>query len=128
MVASCKRFFVLGLVISYTVLPGIAIHGCSATNFGVSRTFNEAGASVTFYYPDDGETSRVCVVGDFNAWELGADCMAKVGEGWESRVMLAPGRYSYAFVVDGSRWVPDPGALLKEDNGFGGENSVLIVE
>jgi hypothetical protein len=54
--------------------------------------------------------------------------MARQGQAWTLTVFLAPGRYHYAFLIDGRRWQPDPGALLFEDNGFGGENSVLIVE
>ena len=36
-----------------------------------------------------------------------------------------PGRYRYKFLVDGARWVDDPGNSLKEDDHYGGLNSVL---
>ena len=33
--------------------------------------------------------------------------------------------YTYSFVIDGERWVPDPGAPETVDDGFGGVNSIL---
>jgi len=74
------------------------------------------------------QARQVCVAGDFNQWSMEADCMLRSGDGWSVRIVLAPGRYSYAFVTDKVHWQPDPAAVLKEDNGFGTENSVLIVE
>ena len=39
-------------------------------------------------------------------------------------VPLNAGRYEYAFVVDGKRWIADPAASHVRDE-FGGETSVL---
>jgi len=39
---------------------------------------------------------------------------------------LPPGQHQYAFVVDGTRWVPDPTAPAIDD-GFGRRNSVLTL-
>src|SRR5437660_319363 len=39
---------------------------------------------------------------------------------------LAVGQHQYAFVVDGQRWVADPGAPAVDD-GFGRRNSVVAV-
>ncbi len=33
--------------------------------------------------------------------------------------------YTYGFVIDGERWVPDPGAPETVEDGFGGVNSIL---
>lgn len=69
----------------------------------------------------------VGVVGDFNGWESDrAVPMARLADGrFMTTLELAPGRYAYAFVVDGVRVQSDPHALVWEDDGFGGRNSVV---
>jgi hypothetical protein len=54
--------------------------------------------------------------------------MQREGDKWILLLSLPRGRYSYVFVLDGTARQADPGAVLDEDNGFGGKNSVLIVE
>jgi hypothetical protein len=77
-------------------------------------------------YPD---AADVCVIGTFNNWESGATPMTKSGRGiWTVTVMLAPGRYAYKFIIDRSIKIVDPSARITEPDGFGGENSILIVE
>jgi hypothetical protein len=45
---------------------------------------------------------------------------------WEITVKLRKGiSYRYNFLIDGTRWEPDPGAPLQVDDGFGGKSSVL---
>jgi hypothetical protein len=89
---------------------------------------NEAAKiAVRFDYVDKQATS-VCVSGSFNSWSQQSDCMIRFGDAWSFRVSLPPGRYQYVFVIDGSIWREDPGAVLAEDDGFGMKNSVLIVE
>lgn len=47
---------------------------------------------------------------------------------WEVVVPLKPGRYLYKFAVDwGVRWEQDANNPLGEDDGFGGQNSVLVL-
>lgn len=69
---------------------------------------------------------RVSLVGDFNGWAPDAQPLEASSDGavWSITVPLAPGRYEYAFVVDGKRWVADPAAKTVRDE-FGGETSVL---
>lgn len=43
------------------------------------------------------------------------------------RLNLKPGRYVYKFIVDGE-WMTDPAHPLKEDDGGGNINSVVVVE
>ena len=51
------------------------------------------------------------------------------GDGiWSIVKLLSPGRYEYKFVVDRNSWVVDPNALETVDDGYGGNNSVLIVK
>jgi hypothetical protein len=73
--------------------------------------------------------SNVSVVGDFNDWDTGATPLARVDERgiWTVTLPLRPGRYLYMFVVDGTRWAPDPAAPLAPEDGFGVPNSVVTV-
>lgn len=69
------------------------------------------------------------VVGDFNGWDPKRNPMARSGHGgeWRARLRLPPGVHQYSFVVDGTNWVADPTASNLLEDGFGGQNSVLIV-
>ncbi len=47
---------------------------------------------------------------------------------WECTIPLRPGRYLYKFAVDwGLRWEQDQNNPLGEDDGYGGQNSILIL-
>ena len=75
------------------------------------------------------EAQAVAVVGTFNGWkprgyEMQFNPEKKV---WSLTVRLPEGRYEYAFLVDGQRVLPDPESSLYQDDGFGNENSVMIL-
>jgi 1,4-alpha-glucan branching enzyme len=74
------------------------------------------------------EAASVAVVGDFNDWSFSATPLARqAGDGmWWVTLPLRPGRYRYAFVVDGTRWRSDPNAPAAEDE-FGRPNSVVTI-
>jgi hypothetical protein len=86
-----------------------------------------AGEATQFVLVAPGAAS-VAVVGDFNDWSLSATPLARqAGDGvWWVTVPLRPGRYRYAFVVDGASWRRDPGAPGAEDE-FGRPNSVVTI-
>jgi 1,4-alpha-glucan branching enzyme len=47
---------------------------------------------------------------------------------WEVIIPLKPGRYQYKFAIDwGLRWVHDQNNPLGEEDGYGGQNSILIL-
>jgi len=73
--------------------------------------------------------ASVTLVGDFNDWTASATPLhtAAAGGLWAVTVPLAPGRYRYAFVVDGKRWQPDPSAPPAPDDEFGSPSSVVTV-
>lgn len=74
------------------------------------------------------EARAVAVAGSFNGWRPEALPMRRGSDGtWSVTVPLALGEYHYQFVVDGERWVSDPTAHALEDDGFGGNNSVIVV-
>jgi len=48
------------------------------------------------------------VVGDFNAWEATPLTDENQDGIWTASIPLQPGRYEYAFVIDGRWWGQDP--------------------
>ena len=95
---------------------------------GGDRTPARGPAEVQFVLLQPGAAS-VAVVGDFNDWDPSADPLVPGPTGglWVATIPLAPGRHRYAFVVDGRRWVPDPGAPRAAGDDFGTPSSVLTV-
>ena len=87
--------------------------------------------TVTFRYrPEPGEhVDRVGVVGSFNGWDVLADPMNAQEDGtfW-TKVGLIPGTYEYKFVLNGERWIADPGAQEAISDGYWGHNSILHVK
>lgn len=73
--------------------------------------------------------SSVALLGDFNDWNDQATPMRpEDGSGvWSVTVPLTPGRYRYAFLVDGEEWLRDPTAPRALDDDFGRPNSVLTI-
>ena len=61
---------------------------------------------------DDPGARQVAVVGDFNGWRAGATPLHRdaTTRRWSATLALRDGEHRYAFVVDGTRWVPDPAA------------------
>jgi len=51
------------------------------------------------------------------------------GDGvWERREPLPPGRYQYKFVIDEQNWKEDPNNPQRVDDGYGGFNSLVIID
>lgn len=74
--------------------------------------------------------SRVSLVGDFNDWDAARTPMRPLRTDrtvWTAVLPLSPGRYRYAFLVDGSQWLADPGAPAALDDEFGTPSSVVTV-
>jgi len=71
---------------------------------------------------------RVAVAGTFNQWDQSAAPLVPAGTSgvWTTTLALPVGQHQYAFVVDGERWVVDPGAPSVDD-GFGRRNSLVSV-
>ena len=75
------------------------------------------------------QASSVHLTGEFLEWsEQGVALQDPRGTGvWTVDLPLDPGVYQYSFVVDGREWRPDPLAVSQVDDGFGRQNSVVIV-
>lgn len=74
------------------------------------------------------DAKAVSLAGTFNQWDARATPLVRAGVNgvWTVSLALPVGQHQYAFVVDGQRWVPDPGAPAVDD-GFGRRNSVLTL-
>lgn len=99
--ATAAIFLVIGLLIADTV-PFLGAPGRSRSPL-VTAAENE----IMFVLPAM-NASEVAVVGNFNSWEP-TPLFDEDGDGiWTASVPLAPGRYEYAFVIDGRWWGQDP--------------------
>lgn len=73
------------------------------------------------------DARRVAVAGDFNGWDATGTPLSR-DEGsrrWSVTLALRAGEHRYAFVVDGTRWVPDPRAERSVEGGDGRIYSLL---
>ena len=73
------------------------------------------------------QASSVALVGDFNDWDPARSPMRTAQGVWATTVPLAPGRYRYAFLVNGVEWRADPDAPAARDDEFGTPSSVITV-
>lgn len=70
------------------------------------------------------------LVGSFTGWETSKLPMGDAdGDGvWEVSVRLRKDAlHTYNFLIDGTRWVPDPAAESQVDDGFGGQSSIVAL-
>jgi hypothetical protein len=93
----------------------------------VSASVPDAGA-IQFLIVAPGAQS-VSLVGDFNDWDAGATPMRAVNASglWTAAIPLEPGRYRYAFLLDGARWVADPSRPRALEDEFGTPSSVVTI-
>ena len=84
---------------------------------------------VEFAFAPGKAAASVSLAGTFNNWAAGANPMTDPdGDGTYTTTMLLPeGECRYKYVVDGA-WIADEKADSFVDDGFGGQNSVLVVD
>jgi hypothetical protein len=101
--------------------PGPEARGASAAA--------EDGTSVVQFVIHAPAARSVSLVGDFNDWSQRATPMqeARGGGVWTVTLPLDPGRYRYAFLLDGSTWLSDPSAPRALDDEFGPPSSVVTI-
>ena len=107
------------------LVPGVEV----PTGDAVAGTTPEASGVVTRFVFIAPEARSVSLTGDFVEWDAdGIPLQQPQTNGvWTLDVPLEPGVYEYAFIIDGQEWRPDPLAMASADDGFGMENSVVIV-
>jgi hypothetical protein len=98
----------------------------TARELATGSTPSESRRLVTLRFQDP-EAGAVAVVGSFNGWSPASNPMQKKGDVWELTLSLAPGKYSYRFLVDQKKQVLDPASKQTEPDGYGGKNSVLVI-
>lgn len=69
----------------------------------------------------------VALAGSFNEFNQSQLLFGKEGDEWVVRVDLAPGKYTYKFIIDGD-WILDPDNPNTEDDERGFTNSVVVVK
>ena len=73
---------------------------------------------------------KVEMVGTFSGWMPGKIALKgpdSIGY-WGCSVKLHPGRYEYLFLIDGAKLVPDGGTAARCPDGFGSQNSLVLVK
>ncbi|MCY3024289.1 MAG: diguanylate cyclase, partial [Planctomycetota bacterium] len=92
--------------------------------------YQPATAAHFEYVPEDpGAAQSITVAGDFNGWNKDVDPMQREASGrFSLGVKLAPGRYAYKFVINGEWYITDPASSRFAHDGYGGRNSVMVVE
>jgi hypothetical protein len=106
-----------------------------ATNQGRTTTPMQTATASTqqsqtvwtrFVYTDD-DADSVAVAGDFSQWRpIPLSPHTVNGKTvWTGLVPVSRGEHEYQFVIDGEKWVTDPLAPVKEEDGFGAKNAVL---
>ena len=74
------------------------------------------------------QAKKVSIAGTFNNWDAKTLKAKKNTRGdWEAKLSLAPGRYEYKFLVDGS-WIDDPSCSYRVPNNFGTANCVIEIK
>jgi serine protease AprX len=84
---------------------------------------------IVFLHHDDNAQS-ICLAGDFNNWNSSETSFTLGKNGiWRAEISnLQPGKYRYKFVVNGENWIEDHLNGMKEEDGYGGFNSILHVK
>lgn len=83
------------------------------------------GGSVTVNIPAGDDVSPPFLAGDFNSWTPVQ--MTRVGEFWTITLPMGPGVYRYSFKDGDGNWFLPPTVTSRVDDGFGGENGILVV-
>ena len=117
-------------------------YGIVNANLAVEKALNEThffdhrklgfpfinGDKIIFSFHDD-SCESVFLVGDFNDWKQNAHEFKQTVEGiWQAEIPCQPGgKYAYKYLINGGIWIEDPNHGFKEDDGFGGFNSILQI-
>jgi hypothetical protein len=93
--------------------------------FNISGLSGYRRVELKFYALSE-NPKTVAVAGDFSDWNT-LQMEKKDGNSWVITLKVKPGKYQYSFVIDGEEWIPDPDSYRRIEDGFGGVNSVLVV-
>ena len=120
--ATACIFLFVGLTLSDRIVPG---GGTPQVSLQPLRSA-DGTQEVVFVWPAPLDAESVAVVGNFNAWE-GTDLSDPDGDGiWTASIPLSPGRYEYAFIIDG-RWQGHDPRADEVIQSFGEYSSVRYI-
>jgi 1,4-alpha-glucan branching enzyme len=73
------------------------------------------------------QASQARIIGSFTDWAPLP--MRKVGNSgyWTLTIKIPPGEHRYSYEVDGENRLADPSVATREQDDFGGENSVIVI-
>ena len=83
--------------------------------------------NTTFTLAGHTDAEAVAIYGSFNDWIQTKNYCAREASGWVCRIDLAPGKYTYKFLVDGIGLL-DPANPATEDDGNGRTDSVIVIK
>jgi enterochelin esterase-like enzyme len=83
--------------------------------------------NTTFKLTGHTDAEVVAIYGSFNNWIQTKNYCAKEVDGWVCRIDLAPGKYTYKFLIDGVG-LNDPTNSTTEDDGNGHIDSVIVIK
>ena len=96
-----------------------------------ARRLPDGRWSCLFRFEVSQGAERTRLAGDFNGWNPDATPMRELGGLWIAEVELPDGAHRYKFVASGedgrNRWLDDPRNDLREPDGHGGFNSMLLL-
>ncbi len=86
------------------------------------------GNRIIFRHHDD-SAQNISLAGNFNDWSAREIPFKLDRNGiWRAEIpMLKTGKYLYKFVVNGNNWIEDHLNGMKEEDGYGGFNSILQI-
>ncbi|MGI8548013.1 MAG: isoamylase early set domain-containing protein, partial [Gemmatimonadaceae bacterium] len=110
--------------------PASVTHVGNGTNAVTAVAMRSGSHPVQFvrFSLTGARATNVTVAGTFNGWNASATPLRQVDSvTWVADVPLKAGRYTYQFVLDNRKWVPDPHAPRDTGDDFGTSNSVVTV-
>jgi hypothetical protein len=117
--AGPSPFFLLAAAAALAIGVGLAL----------ASGLRDAGSVTIRFVLEAPQATSVAVAGDFNRWKAdGYELRRDKGGSWVLEVKLRKDKlYSYNFVIDGERWIPDPSSPETVDDGFGGSSSLIRI-
>jgi predicted alpha/beta superfamily hydrolase len=106
------------------LVMGVMIAAMAATG---GRALGQA-ADHGFRLEGHSQASEVIVTGSYWGWSRDGLRLERYDDGaFATTVTLPPGRHTYKFIVNGETWMSDPANPQSMDDGYGGQNSFVII-
>ena len=124
-----KSWFDVSLFRPFRLLAPAGVMAASIIIFFIFSIQEKAPVSIhhrfIIYEP---EVSKVEISGSFTDWKVLQ--LNKIGSTgyWQIELNIPQGEHRYTYILEERERVADPTILTREQDDFGGENSVLFVE